>query len=129
MRNAVRLLERRLACLVAQSALEPVVDDYVDRWRAAVKQGGPPPDVFELVRAVTAQRVPILNAGALVSHIEQCAFNDRIPDPRRIVQAIVHGHALRYYFANHDKTCRCPARMPLITNYSRHDDDDDDDGN
>ncbi len=124
MRNAVRLLERRLACLVAQSALEPVVDDYVDRWRAAVKQGGPPPDVFELVRAVTAQRVPVLSAGAIVSLIDQCAGNDRVPDPRRIIQAIVHGHAQRYYFANHDKTCRCPARMPLIIDYSRHDDDD-----
>ena len=126
MRNAVRLLERRLACLVAQAALGPVVDDYVDRWRAAVELGGPPPDVFELVRAVTAQRVPILNAGALVSHIEQCARNNRIPDPRRIVQAIVHGHAQRYYFANHDKTCRCPARMPLIIDYSTHGDGDDD---
>ena len=46
MRNAVRLLERRLACLVAQAALGPVVDDYVDRWRAAVELGGPPPDVL-----------------------------------------------------------------------------------
>ncbi len=93
MRNAVRLLERRLACLVAQSALEPIVLDYVDRWCAAVEQGCPPPDVFELVRAATAQRVPVLNAGAIVSLIDQCAGNDRVPDPRRIIQAIVHGYA------------------------------------
>ena len=124
MRNAVRLLERRLACLVAQSALEPIVDDYIDRWRAAAEQGGPPPDVFELVRAATDQRVPVLNAGAIVSLIDQCADNDRVPDSRRIIQAIVHGHAQRYYFTNHDKICRCPARMPLIIDYSSDDDDD-----
>ena len=112
MRNAVRPLERQLACLVAQAALEPIVDDYVDRWRAAVEQGNLPPDFFELVRAATAQRVPILNISALVSHIEQCADNDRVPDSRRIIQAIVHGYAQRDYFTNHDKTCRCPARMP-----------------
>ena len=124
MRNAVRPLERQLACLVAQAALEPIVDDYVDRWRAAVEQGNLPPDFFELVRAATAQRVPILNISALVSHIEQCADNDRVPDSRRIIQAIVHGYAQRYYFTNHDKTCRCPARMPLIIDYSPDDDDD-----
>ena len=124
MRNAVRPLERRLACLVAQSALEPIVDDYVDRWRAAVEQGDPPPDVFDLLRAATAQRVPMLNAGAIVSHIEQCADSDRVPDSRRIIQAIVHGYAQRDYFTNHDKTCRCPARMPLVIDYSPNDDDD-----
>ena len=122
MRNAVRPLERQLACLVAQAALEPIVDDYVDRWRAAVEQGNLPPDFFELVRAATAQRVPILNISALVSHIEQCADNDRVPDSRRIIQAIVHGYAQRDYFTNHDKTCRCPARMPLIIDSP--DDDD-----
>ena len=124
MRNAVRLLERRLACLVAQSALEPIVEDYLDRWCIAVEQGDPPPDVFELVRAATAQRVPVLNAGAIVSLIDQCAGNNRVPDPRRIIQAIVHGDAQRYYFTNHDKTCRCPARMPLVIDYSPDDDDD-----
>ena len=127
MRNAVRPLERQLACLVAQAALEPIVDDYVDRWRAAVEQGNLPPDFFELVRAATAQRVPILNISALVSHIEQCADNDRVPDSRRIIQTIVHGHAQRYYFTNHAKTCRCPARMPLIIDYSPYDDDHDHD--
>ena len=127
MRNAVRLLERRLACLVAQSALEPIVEDYVDRWRAAVDQDGPPPDVFDLVHAATAERVPMLNAGGLVSYIEQCADNDRVPDSRRIIQTIVHGHAQRYYFTNHAKTCRCPARMPLIIDYSPYDDDHDHD--
>ena len=125
MRSAVRPLERRLACLVAQSALAPIADDYVDPWRAAVEQSGPPPDVFELVRDATAQRVPVLNAGALLAHIDRCAGNDRIPDSRRIIQAIVHGYAQRDYFTNHSKTCRCPARMPLIIDYSRDDDDDD----
>ena len=124
MRNAVRPLERRLACLVAQSSLAPIADDYVDRWRAAVEQGDPPPDVFDLLRAATAQRVSMLNAGAIVSLIEQCADNDRVPDSRRIIQAIVHGYAQRDYFTNHDKTCRCPARMPLIIDYSPDDDDD-----
>ena len=124
MRNAVRPLERRLACLVAQSALEPIVLDYVDRWRAAVEQDGPPPDVFDLLRAATDQRVPVLNAGAIVSLIDQCADNNRIPDSRRIIQAIVHGYAQRDYFTNHDKTCRCPARMPLVIDYSPDDDDD-----
>ena len=124
MRSAVRPLERRLACLVAQSALAPIANDYVDRWRGAVEQGGPPPDVFELVRDATAQRVPILNISALVSHIEQCADNDRVPDSRRIIQAIVHGYAQRDYFTNHDKTCRCPARMPLIIDYPPDDADD-----
>ena len=125
MRNAVRLLERRLACLVAQAALGPVVDDYVDRWRAAVELGGPPPDVFELVRAVTAQRVPILNAGALVS-TSSSAPQQSHPDPRRIVQAIVHGPP---YATTSPTTIRPAAALPalpLIIDYSTHGDGDDD---
>ena len=113
MRSAVRSLYRYYACLAAQAALEPVADDYADRWEAAMKHGGPPPDLADLVRAVTSAGVPILSPLPIAAYLRQCARDRRVPDPRRIVWAIAHAHA-ELDVSNLDKTCRCPARRPLI---------------
>ncbi len=51
MQTQIRSLERQLACQLAQVKLEPLVEDFVDRWMDANELGQPRPDMLELVQA------------------------------------------------------------------------------
>ena len=111
MPNGVDALERYLVCQLAQVTLVPIVQDYVDRWRDAMESGAPLPDVLEIVEAAAAEDVPILTIASLDPYLRGCARRGRVPDPARVVTAIVHGFA-EVRFAQ-GRTCRCPARQPL----------------
>ncbi len=111
MPNGLDALERYLVCQLAQVTLVPIVRDYVDRWRDAMESGSPLPDVLEIVEAATEQDVPILTIASVDPYLRGCARHGRVPDPARVVTAIVHGFA-EVRFAQ-DRTCRCPARQPL----------------
>ena len=111
MPNGIDTLERYLVCQLAQVTLYPIVEDYVDRWRDAMEAGGELPDMLDIVEAAAAEDVPILTLASLQPYLRQCARRGRLPDPARIVTAIVHGFAeVRFV---RDRTCRCPARQPL----------------
>ena len=116
MRSALRSLERYLACQVAQIALRPIAEDYVERWKLSLQQGRPLPDLDEIIEAAAAVRVPTLSDGPLIDYIYQCADDNRIPDSNRIAQAVVHSYP-ENNLMSYGKTCRCPAQKPLI---SRH---------
>ena len=111
MPNGMDALERYLVCQLAQVTLAPIVQDYVDRWRDAMESGRPLPDVLEIVEAAAAEDVPILTIASVDPYLRYYARTKRIPDPARIITAIVHGFA-EVRFAQ-DRTCRCPARQPL----------------
>ena len=111
MPNGIDALERYLVCQLAQVALIPIVQDYVDRWRDAMENGSPLPDMLEIVEAAAEQDVPILTIASVDPYLRGCARHGRVPDAARVVTAIVHGFA-EVRFAQ-DKTCRCPARQPL----------------
>ncbi len=113
MRSALRSLHRYYACLAAQAALEPVADDFVEQWEVAIEQGEPPPDLPDLFLAVASAGVPILSPLPIASYLRECARDQRVPNPLRIIQAIAHAHA-ELDLSNMDQTCRCPARRPLI---------------
>ena len=111
MPNGLDALERYLVCQLAQVTLYPIVEDYVDRWRDTMEAGGELPDMLDIVEAAAAEDVPILTIASLQPYLRQCARSGRLPDPARIVTAIVHGFAeVRFV---RDRTCRCPARQPL----------------
>ena len=118
MRSAVRSLQRHYACLVAQTALGPVAADYVESWEAALERGEPPPDLSDLFLAVASAGVPILSPLPVVAYLRACAEDGRVPQSRRIVQAIAHAYA-ELDIRNLDKTCHCPAGRPLIALPSR----------
>ena len=88
MRTSIRAMERYLGCLAAQAKLNPVAEDYVDRWVDAAERGGPPPDITGLFVAAAALRVPVLSPGPLDAYLRQCFRSGRIPDPNRIVRAM-----------------------------------------
>ena len=111
MPNGLDGLERYLVCQLAQVTLVPIVQDYVDRWRDAMESGSPLPDMLDIVEAAAEEDVPILTVASVDPYLRQCARTGRVPDPARIVTAIVHGFA-EVRFAQ-DRTCRCPARQPL----------------
>ena len=111
MPNGIDALERYLVCQLAQVTLIPIVQDYVDRWRDATENGSPLPDMLEIVEAAAEQDVPILTIASVDPYLRGCARHGRVPDPARVVTAIVHGFA-EVRFAQ-DRTCRCPARQPL----------------
>ena len=113
MRSAVRAMERYLGCLAVQAKLGPIADDYADRWAAALERGEPPPDVADLFEAVGAAGIPVLSPVPVDAYLRQCAKTGRVPDPRRIVLAIAHAWA-EVDLMNVGKTCRCPARRPLL---------------
>ncbi len=113
MRSSVRAMERYLGCLAMQARLRPIVEDYVDRWADALECGDYPPDVADLFEVVGAASVPILSPVPVHAYLRQCARTGRLPDSTRIVQAIAHAWA-EGDLLNAGKTCRCPARRPLI---------------
>lgn len=111
MPNGIDALERYLVCQLAQAALHPIVHDYVDRWRDAMESGSPLPDMLEIVEAAAREDVPILTLASVDPYLRGCAKGGRVPDPARVITAIVHGFA-EVRFAR-DRPCRCPARHPL----------------
>ena len=113
MRSSVRAMERYLGCLAAQARLRPIADDYADRWAEAVERGEHLPDLADLFEAAGAVSVPVLSPVPVDAYLRQCARTGRIPDPDRIVLAIVHAWA-EGDLLNLGKTCRCPARRPLF---------------
>ena len=114
MKDRVRALDRYLGCLSAQSKLEPIAEDYMERWIDAVESGSPPPDLTVLFRASAAVHVPILNPGPITSYLRNCERTGEIPDSERIVLAIAHAYAEGNPFENMEKTCHCPAKRPLV---------------
>ena len=112
MSAGISALERYLVCQLAQVALLPIVDDYLERWRTAMESGSPLPDVLEIVEAAAGEDVPILTIASVEPYLRQCARDGRVPDVARVVTAIVHGYAeVRLAYG---RTCRCPARQPLM---------------
>ncbi|MDE2837797.1 MAG: hypothetical protein OXL97_09900 [Chloroflexota bacterium] len=113
MRTSARGLERYYGCLLAQAALQPIAEDYVDRWMDAVERDDYPPDIAELFEAAAAERVPVLSPIPIQAYLRQCLKTGRIPDETRIVQAIAHAYA-EGDLMRVGETCRCPARRPLF---------------
>ena len=111
MPSGMDAMERYLVCQLAQVTLFPIVEDYVDRWREAMESGNPLPDMLDLVEAAAAHDVPILTLASVDPYLRGCAKGARVPDPARVVTAIVHGFA-EVRFAR-GRTCRCPARQSL----------------
>ena len=73
MRNPLTGLDNSLACLLAQAALEPIVNDYVERWRRCMARRDSlvPPE--ELIVDAEAEGVPILTTKPLWCYLDQCA--------------------------------------------------------
>ena len=113
MSSSVKAMERYLGCLAMQARLRPIADDYVDRWADAVERGDYPPDLADLFEAAGAASVPVLSPVPIQAYLRQCAKTGRVPDPVRVVLAIVHSWA-EGDLLNLNKTCRCPARRPLF---------------
>lgn len=110
MPSGMDALERYLVCQLAQVALWPIAEDYVDRWCDAVEAGDPLPDMLDIIKAAADQSVPILTIASLEPYLRQCARSSQTPDPARIVTSIVHGFAEVRFTQG---VCRCPARQPL----------------
>ncbi len=110
----LKTLERRLACLRAQAALMPVAESFADCWQQALDQGGPPPDVLDLIEAAARVAVPVLAVAPVAAYLKRCAKMARVPDPQRIVMAVVHGYAEANLMGMNGETCACPARQLLL---------------
>ena len=116
MQTQIRSLERQLACQLAQVKLEPLVEDFVDRWMDANELGQPRPDMLELVQAAAEQEIPLLTINVLDQYLRRCERKNEIPDETRLIEAIVHGFA-QVRGDDDCKTCKCPARK-LLGGYS-----------
>lgn len=110
----LKALERRLACLRAQAALYPVAENFAGCWQDALERGGPLPDVLDLVEAAAGVSVPVLAVAPVNAYLKRCAKMARVPDPQRMVIAIVHGYAESRLIGLYGETCTCPARQPLL---------------
>lgn len=111
MRASIRRLERYLICQLLRVSLEPIVDDYLQQWQRAMDEREILPDPLELAQTAADNGIPILAFNPLSAYLDGCAERWRLPDPERIIAAIVHGHAEMRFMI--DKTCRCPARRNL----------------
>ena len=107
-------LERRLACLRAQVVLHPIAEDFAESWQQALERGGALPDVLDLVETAGRAAVPVLSLVPIDAYLKQCARTQRVPDPNRMVTAVVHGYAEANLMGMNGETCACPARQPLL---------------
>ena len=110
----LKALERRLACLRAQVALYPVAENFAESWQQAQERGEALPDVLDLVEAAGRAAVPVLALAPVDAYLKRCAKMARVPDPQRMVMAIVHGYAESKLIGLYGETCTCPAREPLL---------------
>ena len=110
----LKSLERRLACLRAQAALYPVAENFAACWQQALEQDGPLPDVLDLVEAANRVAVPVLALAPVDAYLKRCARMGRVPDPQRVVTAIVHGYAEAKLIGLYGETCSCPMRERLL---------------
>ena len=112
MATGIDAVERCLVCQLAQVGLQPIVHDFVSRWSIALENGSPLPDMLYILEAAAEENVPSLTIASLEPYLQQCAKDSRVPDPSRVITSIVHGFAeVRFPM---DRTCRCPARQPLM---------------
>lgn len=114
MTGRLKALERRLACLRAQAVLYPVAEEFAGRWYDAFDRGEPPPDTFDLIEAAGRVAVPVLTVAPVDAYLKRCAKAAHVPDPNRVVMAIVHGYAEARLIGLYGETCTCPARQPLL---------------
>ena len=110
----LKALERQLACLRAQAALYPVAEEFAGRWQDALDRGGPLPEILDLIEAVGQAAVPMLAVAPVDAYLKRCAKASHVPDPNRVVMAIVHGYAESRLIGLYGETCTCPARQPLL---------------
>ena len=106
----LKALESLLQCPLNQIALEPIVNDYVESWKRCMERGEPFTDPDELIAVVEAEGIPLPTVAPLWSYLDACAEKSRVPDPRRIVTAIVHGWAEVNFMTG---LCPCPLKKPL----------------
>lgn len=110
----LKTLERYLACLRAQAALYPVAEDFADDWQYALEHGESLPDVLDLVEAAGRVAVPVLAVAPVDAYLKRCARAGSVPDPSRVVMAVVHGYAESKLLGLNGETCTCPLRERLI---------------
>ncbi len=121
MNNPLRPIEKALVCLAAQITLEPIARDYVESWKECIALGRPFIAPEELAAVAEAAGVPVLTDVPLYAYLDQCADDRRIPDPKRIIECIVHGYAEEQFNTGR---CSCPARRTLIPQLNPKRDDD-----
>ena len=122
MNNSLKAIEKALVCLAAQITLEPIANDYVESWKECIALGRPFIAPEELAAVAEAAGVPVLTDLSLYAYLDQCAGDRRIPDPRRIIECIVHGYAEDRFNTGR---CSCPARKILIPQLKPKPRDDD----
>ena len=111
MTRSLDAIENAMTCLIAQVALRPIVDDYVESWKDCMERKQSLTDPDELIETVETHGIPILSTGPLWDYLGQCADDWRAPDSHRIIMCIVHGYAEENFRMG---LCSCPARKPLI---------------
>ena len=93
--EAASLAKVKLQSLMLKSVL--VLDESLDdpspvlRQRTARDSGNPLPEAIDLAQRVVKSGVPVLTFAPLNSYLAQCKLDERVPDPDRITQTIVHG--------------------------------------
>ena len=111
MTYSLKSADNVLFCLASQITLGPIVHDYIESWKQCIALGKPFIDPEELAAIAEAAGVPVLTDVPLYAYLDQCIDDRRIPDPDRIIMAIVHGYAEESFNTG---SCPCPARKPLI---------------
>ena len=111
MNQRLRALERLLVCQRDQVLLAPLVESFVDAWQQALAQAIEPPKGIDLLRRAAVLGVRPLAATPVVAHVDECQREGTIPDPQRLIEAIVHGFSEMHLAGA--QPCHCIAKRPL----------------
>ena len=110
--SRLRTMERQLACQRAQVIITPIAEDFAEAWEQAFNENLRPPDAIDFFRVIAKAGVATIVATPLVSYLDGCLSDRRIPDPGRVVVAIVHGFSETRFPPR--ERCRCIAHRRLV---------------
>ena len=77
--SRLRTMERQLACQRAQVIITPIAEDFAEAWEHAFDEDVRPPDAIDFFGAMAKAGVGTIVATPLVSYLDGCLSDRRIP--------------------------------------------------
>ena len=89
MMSRLRALERAFVLERMAIALEPVVNEIVDRFRRAVTERRSPPDPLELLDLLREAGLYVPGALRAINYLEDCTADGRPLDAKTLFQTLL----------------------------------------
>ena len=88
-RQRIRALERKLIREITELRAQPVVDNLLRGWEAALAHRSRLPDTHRFVRRLFAAGLSFLRCPPAVNYLDQCAVKRTLPDGGQLLRLLL----------------------------------------